>query len=163
MNSRRRSIILSVACICVLTAPAFAQQKLRVITKPVEPFSFTEAGKLGGFSIDLWEALAKEAGFQFEMKNVETAPQMLDALKNKQADVAIAAISITSERHLTMDFSQPYYDSGLQILVAPNAARSGSVADNLARQFLNWSSFRVVGLVLLVMFVISHLVWWFER
>ncbi len=49
---------------------------------------------------------------------------MLDAVKNKQADVAIAAISITAERHSSMDFSQPYYDSGLQILVATNADRS---------------------------------------
>jgi ABC-type amino acid transport substrate-binding protein len=107
--------------------------------------------------------VAKEAGFQFEMKSVETVPQMLDALKTRQADVAIAAISITAERHAFMDFSQPYYDSGLQILVATNAARSGNLASNLSRQFLNWSTIKVVGLVLLVMFLISHLVWWFER
>jgi polar amino acid transport system substrate-binding protein len=165
VNSSHRSILVGIAIAagCFLAGSAFAQQKIKVVTKPVQPFSFTENGKLIGFSIDLWEAVAKEAGFQFEMQNVETVPQMLDALKNKQADVAVAAISITSERHLMMDFSQPYYDSGLQILVASNAARSGTVAGNLSRQFLNWSSIRVVGLVLLVMFVISHLVWWFER
>ena len=32
-------------------------------------------------------------------------------------DLAIANISITSEREKIMDFSQPIYDSGLQILV----------------------------------------------
>jgi ABC-type amino acid transport substrate-binding protein len=164
VNSWHRSIALTIACLCSLTVPAFAQQKLRVITKPVEPFSFTQAGKVGGFSIELWEAVAKEAGFQFEMQNVETVPQMLDAVKNKQADVAIAAISITAERHSTMDFSQPYYDSGLQILVAANADRSGSgLGTNLTRQFMNWSTLKVLGLVFLVMFLISHLVWWFER
>ena len=147
----------------LLASPALAQQKVRVVTKPVQPFSFTENGKLMGFSIDLWEAVAKEAGFQFDMRNLETVPQMIDELKNKQADVAIAAISITSERHASMDFSQPYYDSGLQILVATNTARSGNAAGNLARQFLNWNTLRVVGLVFLVMFLISHLVWWFER
>ena len=163
MNSRSRPILFAVVCGCLIAGSAFAQQKIRVITKPVQPFSFTENGKLMGFSIDLWEAVAKEAGFQFEMQNVETVPQMLDALKNRQADVAIAAISITAERHAFMDFSQPYYDSGLQILVATNAQSGGSLGANLARTFLSWTTLKVVGILLLVMLVISHLVWWFER
>jgi len=133
------------------------------VTKPVEPFSFSEGGQLRGFSIDLWEAVAREAGFQFEMKNVEGVPQMLEALKTKQADVAIAAISITAERHAMMDFSQPYFDSGLQILVASNVSQSNGVFSNLSHQFMNWNTVKVVGLVFLVMFLISHLVWWFER
>lgn len=164
ITTARSLFFFAVACSCCLVGSVFAQQKIRVVTKPVQPFSFSDGGKLLGFSIDLWEAVAREAGLPFEMQNLETVPQMLDALKNKQADVAIAAISITAERHASMDFSQPYYDSGLQILVATtNAARSGNVAGNLTRQFLNWNTFKVVGLVFLVMFVISHLVWWFER
>jgi polar amino acid transport system substrate-binding protein len=153
-----------IACCWFTLVSASAQQKVRVVTKPVEPFSFTQNGKLVGFSIDLWEALAKEARLQFDLQTVETVPQMLDALKTKQADVAIAAISITAERHAMMDFSQPYYDSGLQILVATNAASNrGNFATNLSRQFLNWNTLKVLGSVLLVMFLISHLVWWFER
>jgi ABC-type amino acid transport substrate-binding protein len=158
-----RILVTALVCSCFIVASALGQQKIRVITKPVQPFSFTENGKLMGFSIDLWEAVAKEANLQFEMQNVETVPQMLEALKGRQADVAIAAISITAERHAFMDFSQPYYDSGLQIMVATNAARSGSVTGNLYRQFFNWNTIRIVGVVLLVMFLISHLVWWFER
>lgn len=163
MSRSLHRIIATLVCSCFIATAAFGQQKIRVVTKPVQPFSFTENGKLIGFSIDLWEAVAKEAGLQFEMQNVETVPQMLEALKGRQADVAIAAISITAERHAFMDFSQPYYDSGLQIMVATNAARSGNLAGNLSRQFLNWSTIKVVGAVFLVMFLISHLVWWFER
>ena len=140
-----------------------AQQKIRVVTKPVEPFSFNDGGQTKGFSIDLWEAVAKEANLQFEMRNVESVPQMLETLKTKEADVAIAAISITAERHAVMDFSQPYFDSGLQILVTSNVSRNGGVVANLSHQFMNWNTVKVIGLVLLVMFAISHLVWWFER
>src|SRR4051795_69224 len=103
-----RRLIAAAFLIVASSSLCGAPQKIRVVTKPIEPFSFTQNGKLVGFSIDLWEAVAKEAGFQFEMRSVETVPQMLDALKTKQADVAIAAISITAERHATMDFSQPY-------------------------------------------------------
>src|ERR1700682_5579626 len=109
---------------------AFAQQKVRVVTKPVEPFSFTQNAKLAGFSIDLWEAVAKEAGFQSDLRQVQPVPQRLEALKAREADVAIAAISITAERHAFMDFSQPYYDAGLQIMVATNAQSSGSLSAN---------------------------------
>jgi len=158
-----RIIAIALACFSLGAASATAQQKVRVVTKPIEPFSFTEGGRLMGFSIDLWEAVAKEAGFAFEMRNLETVPQILEAVKTRQADVAIAAISITAERHAAMDFSQPYYDSGLQIMVATNAARNDNLGSNLSRQFMNWNTVKVVGLVLLVMFLISHLVWWFER
>src|SRR5438270_6113928 len=161
MSSIRRLVAL--AAFCFLVDSAAPQARIRDVTIPVEPLSFTETGKLIGFSIYLWEAVAKDAGFQFEIRNLESVPQMLDALKARQADAAVAAISITAERHAMMDFSQPYYDSGLQILVASNAARSGGVLGNLSHQFMNWSTVRVVGLVLLVMFAISHLVWWFER
>jgi ABC-type amino acid transport substrate-binding protein len=163
MQTMLRRLLFGAFCSCLIATTAFAQQKIRVVTKPVQPFSFTENGKLVGFSIDLWEAVAKEAGFQFEVRSVDTVPQMLEVLKRREADVAIAAISITAERHAYMDFSQPYYDSGLQIVVASNAAGSGNLATNLTHQFLNWTTFKVVGLVFLVMFLISHLVWWFER
>lgn len=163
MSSNLRPILAALACCCLAAASSFGQQKIRVVTKPVEPFSFTENGRLAGFSIDLWEAVAKEAGLQFEMRNVETVPQMLDTLKSRQADVAIAAISITAERHAFMDFSQPYYDSGLQILVATGGASSGNITGNLMRMFFSWSSLKVVGAVILVMLIISHAVWWFER
>jgi len=158
-----RLVGIALLCLWFGNVDALAQQKIRVVTKPVEPFSFSEGGQLKGFSVDLWDAVAKEANLQFEMQNLESVPAMLDAVKAKQADVAIAAISITAERHAMMDFSQPYFDSGLQILVASNAARSGTAFGNLSHQFMNWSTVRVVGLVLLVMFAISHLVWWFER
>ncbi len=163
MSRGKRRVVGAMICWCFIAGSALGQQKIRVVTKPVQPFSFTEDGKLMGFSIDLWEAVAKEAGFQFEMRNLETVPQMLDALKTRQADVAIAAISITAERHASMDFSQPYYDSGLQILTATNTQRSGGLGANLARTFLSWTTLKVVGTLLLVMLIISHLVWWFER
>jgi ABC-type amino acid transport substrate-binding protein len=57
--------ILGVALIWVFMGlrPALAQQKVPVVTKPGEPFAFLQNGKLVGFSVNLWEAVAKEAGF----------------------------------------------------------------------------------------------------
>ncbi len=149
--------------LCCASAHGQPAEKLRVVTKPVQPFSFTENGALVGFSIDLWNAVAREAGFEFEMRDVETVPQMLEALKAREADVAIAALSITAERHATMDFSQPFYDSGLQILVAGDTAAGGGSTMALLGTFFNWTTLKLVGVLLLVMLAISHIVWWFER
>ncbi|HEX8295247.1 MAG TPA: transporter substrate-binding domain-containing protein [Chthoniobacteraceae bacterium] len=149
--------------LCFASNSSFAADKLRVVTKPVEPFSFTEDGVTVGFSIDLWNAIAKEAGLEFELRNLETVPQMVDALKAREADVAMAALSITAERHAFMDFSQPFYDSGLQIMVAGDTAAGGGSTLALLGTFFNWTTLKLVGILLLVMLAISHVVWWFER
>ena len=47
-----------------------------------------------------------------------TVPELIDALKAGGADVGLGALSITAEREAVMDFSHPYYKSGLQILVS---------------------------------------------
>ena len=47
---------------------------------------------------------------------------MLDMLKSGQADVGVGALSITAERSKEIDFSHPFYDSGLDILVKGGSA-----------------------------------------
>jgi len=56
-------------------------------------------------------------GVTYELVWVKSVGEQIDSLKNKQADVAIAAISVTAEREAVIDFSQPFYESGLGILV----------------------------------------------
>jgi polar amino acid transport system substrate-binding protein len=41
---------------------------------------------------------------------------MMTATKEKQNDLSIANISITLERETFLDFSQPIFDSGLNVL-----------------------------------------------
>src|SRR5260221_4463343 len=98
-------------------AGAAGAETLRVYTKPIEPFASRIDGKPDGFSLELWERIAKQAGLKYELTWVATMPELMDAVKSGRADVGVAAISITSDREKVIDFSQPYYESGLQILV----------------------------------------------
>jgi ABC-type amino acid transport substrate-binding protein len=62
-----------------------------------------------------------------------------------------------------IDFSQPFYESGLQVLVAGGG---GSFADNIFQLIKNLFSLELIGMFLLLMaamFVISHLVWRYEH
>ena len=104
--------------------------------------------------------MAKEAGLKYETTWVKTVPELIAALEAGKADVAVAAISITSEREKVIDFSQPYYESGLQILVGPGGQSS---AATLVNTLFTWDFARLLGMLALALFVSSNLLWWFER
>lgn len=85
---------------------------------PYEPFEFVKDGKNVGFDMDLASAIAKDLKVE---SNVLTVPfegiQSGQALNTAQCDVAISGISITDARKTVMDFSSPYLDDDLSLLV----------------------------------------------
>jgi polar amino acid transport system substrate-binding protein len=97
---------------------------LRVITRQVAPFVLKDGEKYSGFSIELWNAIAKQANLNFHFVEKQNIKEILGGMKAGEGDVAIAAISVTSQREQDFDFSQPMFDSGLQIMVR-NDADSG--------------------------------------
>jgi len=90
---------------------------LRVAVKPIAPFVLKHGTELSGFSIDLWTALAQSLKVDNAWVEVTTVGDQLQAVKSGKADAAIAAITITKERESVVDFTQPYFDSGLQVMV----------------------------------------------
>ncbi len=61
------------------------------------PFEFQKDGKYTGIDIDLINAIAKEEGFEVELKPMDFKG-IIPAITAKQLDGAIAGISITDER-----------------------------------------------------------------
>lgn len=137
--------------------------KIKIVTRNLEPFSFEKDGRRAGYAAELWAQLAREMKLDYEVQVVGSAQEIIDALQNKTADVGVGAISVTSKREEVIDFSQPFYESGLQVLVT---AASGSFADNLMAIVKNLFNLELIGAFLLLMaamFLISHLVWKFEH
>ncbi|MFD1849824.1 glutamine ABC transporter substrate-binding protein [Oceanobacillus bengalensis] len=81
------------------------------------PFEFVEDGELVGFDIELIKAIAEEAGFEITNGEIETTnfDGIIPGLQTGQFEIAIAGISITEERAQVIDYSDPYYESGLAI------------------------------------------------
>ncbi|MEK4801231.1 transporter substrate-binding domain-containing protein [Oceanobacillus sp. FSL K6-0118] len=93
------------------------------------PFEFKgEDGEYTGFDIELMKAIAEEAGFEI---NLETTnfDGVIPGLQTGQFDIAIAGISITEDRKQVIDYSDPYYESGLQIGVAKDNDEIQSIED----------------------------------
>lgn len=144
-------------------AGAATDGKVRVVTRNLEPFSFEKDGRQTGFAMELWDELALATGLEFEIQTVGTAQEIIDAVQNKTADIGVGALSVTAQREEIIDFSQPFYESGLQVLIAGGA---GNFADNVFAMIKNLFNLKVIGaflLLLVTVLIISHLVWRYEH
>lgn len=94
------------------------------------PFEFMEDGELVGFDIELITAIAEEAGFEIDGE-IETTnfDGIIPGLQTGQFEIAVAGISITEDRKGTVDFSDPYYESGITIAVPEDNDDINSLED----------------------------------
>lgn len=92
------------------------------------PFEFKEGDKYKGIDIDLINAIAKNQGFKIELSPMDFGG-IIPALQAGQLDVAIAGMSITDERKKIVDFSEPYFDAGLTLVVKKDNKDISSVDD----------------------------------
>lgn len=159
---RRLLLLLTAAFIAATTVPAHAQ-KLRVVTRNIEPFSFEQDGRRVGYAMELWDQVAREAGLEYEVQTAPTAKEMIDAVQNKTADVGVGALSVTASREEAIDFSQPFYEAGLQVLVAGGSGGFLSSMSQLLANLFNWQLIGMFMLLVATMFGISHLVWMYEH
>jgi polar amino acid transport system substrate-binding protein len=148
----------------VVAANNTAQPSITVATRILPPMVVENGGKLSGFSIDLWDEIAARLGVQFEYKVNPDVRALLQSLRNNEAQVGIAAISITSARTEEFDFSQPMLSAGLQILVRHQGDGSGqSPLRDLLGLLFSWTSLTWLGIAVLMVIIPAHLVWWVER
>jgi len=117
------ALISTVAAGIGLSGLASADEHvLRVVTDPsFVPFEMMdqETGEMVGFDMDILAEIAERAGFEYDLRTMDFNG-IIPAVQTGNVDIAIAGITITEEREEIVDFSDPYYDSGLKILVRAN-------------------------------------------
>jgi ABC-type amino acid transport substrate-binding protein len=78
-----------------------------------EPFVYLDAnGNLAGFDIDIMNALNAVMDFEVAYENT-TFEALFTDLESGQIDAAISAITVTDARKERVDFTEPYFASGL--------------------------------------------------
>lgn len=127
-----KKIILG-ALAAIFAAHSFAADlpKVTFLTDPgFVPFEWQDPASKEylGFDVDLIKAIGEKAGFTPVIKPMEF-DGIIPALQTKTADGAIAGMTITDARAKVVDFSAPYYDSGLELLVAANNTDIKTIAD----------------------------------
>jgi len=143
----------------VATAGAQAETaKLVVATREEPPFVIRqEDGTLSGIAIDLWRRIATDLGVAYEFKETDLAG-MLEGLQDGSFDAAAAALTVTSQRETLVDFSHPFYTSGLGIAVPTDPTGLRMLRGVLSVQF-----FKALGALLVVLLLVGVLVWLLER
>lgn len=157
--------IIASLFLCLLATNVFAQpqpESLRVATRLIKPFVIEEKGGFTGFSIELWSEIAKQINVKTEFVVKPTVKELLASINTQEAQLGIAAISITAEREMQWDFSQPMFDAGLQILVSAQTSESGILANIIAGVF-SPTFWQLIGAILLAILLPAHIVWFFER
>lgn len=121
---KKRLLLLSLFSILLsglflVNKDAAAEEKTYQIGTDVTfaPFEFQNtANEYVGIDIDLLKQIAEDQDFQVNFRPLGFNSSIQGVLSN-QLDGMIAGMSITEERKKTFDFSDPYFDSGIQMAV----------------------------------------------
>lgn len=149
-------------------APGLAQDSgldkkpVKVVTRVLAPFVIKQGGEYSGFSVKLMQSLAQQVGFKIEWVEVKNITEILHSVQTGQADVAIGAISITSEREKQFDFSQPMFDGGLQVLVRSDSD-TGFGFNNFLRVLSTGALPAFLAALAGLVLIPAHVVWLAER
>jgi glutamine transport system substrate-binding protein len=92
------------------------------------PFEYKDGNEYKGIDIDLINAIAKNQKFKIELNPMDFGG-IIPAMQANQLDVAIAGMSITDDRKKVVDFSTPYFDAGLTVVVKKDNSTTKSVND----------------------------------
>lgn len=136
-----------------------AGRPLRVVTTAVAPFVLPKSDPPVGFSVDLWSEVAQRMRVEYTW-TVVPQPELLQAVQRGDADVAIAAITMTPEREMLVDFSHPYFDSGLQIMVrVQQESHFLSTFRSIPWQAIG----QLFAIAIVIVFLLANVLWLIER
>lgn len=143
----------------VLLCPVLSEaEPLKIGTKVTPPFVIKEGDQYSGISIELFKHAADELGLEYEF--VESDLEGLVAgLQDGTLDASVAALTVTASREAVIDFSHPYFTTGIAIAARaePNGLM-GSFKKLFSLRFL----YAIAGLGALLM-AVGAVVWLFER
>lgn len=137
---------------------------VRVVTRLSPPFVFFDQGEYTGFTIDLWERIAENVGADGEIYSVNSAPKLVDEVVRREADVGVAAIGITAGREEQVNFSHPFVETGLQVMVGDNdGGFFGGTLGALIDRIFSRDLLVLVVVLMVAITIAAHVVWLTER
>jgi polar amino acid transport system substrate-binding protein len=138
--------------------------EVRVAVVVLPPLVMEQNGSLTGFSIELWNAIAKRLKVETSYQIMPDGNALEEARRSKSADLT-PTVFITSARDAAFDFSYPTFEAGLQIMVretGPTVSTATPLKDML-RLLFSRTTVEWFAVALLLVLLPAHLVWLLER
>lgn len=124
-----------------LCAVAHSAEPLRVALAGEEPFVI-QGPPFSGVAVDVWEKIAAANSWTFVYTAYPTVDAAIQAVAEGKMDLVAGNVGITKDRLRQVEFSQPFFRSGLQIMVSEarphSVARLGDDLLDLVRLSLFW-------------------------
>ena len=96
------------------------------------PFVITDGAKPSGLAIELWEEMAKRQNLDYKYREYSSFGDLVDAVENGEIRIALSNITISKKRAQRVDFTQPWYDAGLRIMISEsNGATTSEIFQGL--------------------------------
>lgn len=93
------------------------------------PFEYMDdKGNIVGIDVDVLNAISDEMGFDYELRSVGWEP-VFSQITTGEIDFGAAGITITEERKETYDFTDPYFEATLMIVVPEDNTDIKSIDD----------------------------------
>ncbi len=155
----RLALWCSLLTACCIAGLAHAQP-LVVAVKQAPPFAErTPDGNWGGTSIELWRQLADALGREYRFHETDLE-DMLAGVADGRYDVAVAAITVTAEREQRVDFTHPFYTTGLAIATAP---KPDPIWQRVIATVWTQAFAELIAALALIQLVVGSCVWLVER
>lgn len=132
------AVVLMLFCVMLLTSDTAAQEqessgpyveeidrprdKIDISTARIgvyvsEPFVMKTPSGYTGMAIELWDSIARNHNVNTTYVEYPTFSSLIDATETGEVDIAVTNLTITEERATRVDFTQPWFDGGLQIMI----------------------------------------------
>ncbi|WP_246673915.1 transporter substrate-binding domain-containing protein [Mesorhizobium sp. B2-3-13] len=141
--------------------PDVSSKDISVGVKAAPPFAFKlQDGTWSGLSIDLWQKMAGRLNLRFHYVEVPGVQDQIDGVVSGKFDVATAAITVTADREKAVDFTQPFFTTGLGIATPLNSQPSWRP---ILHALTSFGFLQAVLALIVISVVVGVLIWMFER
>ena len=154
-----KTLFAALSIILFTTSLFASHQNLRVGVAGQPPFLNMESVPSGA-AVDIWEKIAAENGWGFSYTRFDTVKNGLKAIADGSLDILVGDTPINKENLAQAEFSQPFFHSGLQILIADNQR---TVRARLANDIKDLVKLEIFWIILACIVVLSTTVYLFER
>ncbi len=117
-------------------------------------------GTWSGISIDLWRRVADDLHLRYRFAEEPNVQGLIDGVSGGKYDAAVAALTVTAARERVIDFTEPFYSTGLGIAV-PAGGEASWIP--IIRTMTSFGFAQAVAALIGLAVVFGLMVWLFER
>lgn len=147
-------ILLAVVFLVFAALPSSAQnaplRQVKVGVYVSEPFVNKQGETFSGMAIDLWNNVGSRLGLVSQFVEYPNYTALVEAVSRNEVDAAVTNLTITEKRAEVVDFTHPWFDAGLRIMIHREAGNSWQDLIRELEDAGHLATYAWIGIVILI-------------